>query len=167
MNTRSLKQALVVGAAVIVTLPIGSSMVFGNDNLERDKGNTLEGVWQSVVTPRDCVTGVPAPASFKGLSTFMQGGTMSEDSLDPTSPYRTPGQGIWDRDSGRQYAAAWTYFTFSPTGAFTGTVKIESIKTLSHDSNSLTGDAVIRVFIPSGILVFTGCSSEIGTRFTF
>jgi hypothetical protein len=171
MNTRILKQAFVVAMAVMGTLTIGSTMVFGEDQGDKQSddssGNTLVGVWQSVVTQRDCVTGVPAPTSFKGLSTFMQGGTMSEDGLDPSSPYRTPGQGIWERTSGRQYNAAWTYFFFSPTGAFAGTVKIEAIETLSHDFNSLTGDAVIKVFIPNGTLVFTGCSNAIGTRFTF
>jgi hypothetical protein len=171
MNTRILKQAFVVAMAVMGSLTIGSTMVFGQDKADKQSddspGNTLEGVWQPVLTQRNCNTGVPAPTSFKGLSTFMQGGTMSEDGLDPASPYRTPGQGIWERTSGRQYIAAWTYFTFSPTGAFTGTVKIEEVKTLSQDFNSLTGDAVVTVLIPNGTLVVYGCSSEIGTRFTF
>ena len=97
----------------------------------------------------------------------MQGGTLSEDSLDPASPYRTPGQGIWERASGRQYIYAWTYFTFSPTWVHTGTVKIEATGTLSQDFNTLTEHATVHVFIPNGTLVFTGCSTATSTRFAF
>ncbi len=172
MNTRTLKQAFAVIVAAMVTLPIASSSVFAQDRLDKQaedsSGNALVGVWQSDVTQRDCTTGAAVGSLFKGLSTIMQGGTMSEDGLDPSSPYRTPGQGIWGRISGRQYITAWTYFTFSSTGTASGSVKIEEIKTLSQDANSLTGDAVIKVFNPSGTrMVFTGCSNESGNRFSF
>jgi len=130
-------------------------------------GNSLEGVWQSVVTPRDCHTGAPAPFSFKALTTFMQGGTMSENALDPSGPNRTGGHGIWKRTSERRYTAAWLFYTFAPGGAFTGTVKVSVNKTLSADFNSLTGDGTVEVYDANGNLAFTGCSDETATRFTF
>jgi len=89
MNSRTMKRTLVV-MAVMSTLTIGSTTVFGEGKADKDsgdsQGNTLVGVWQSVGTSRDCVTGAPAPTSFKGVTTYMQGGTLSEDSLDPSSP---------------------------------------------------------------------------------
>jgi hypothetical protein len=171
MNTRTMKRALVVAMTVMGTLTIGSTSVFGqgkaDQNSDDSQGNTLVGVWQSVVTLRDCVTGAPAPTSFKGVSTYMQGGTSSEDSLDPSSPYRTPAQGIWERVAGRQYISARTYFTFSPTGVATGTVRNEGTTTLSQDFNSSDTYGMVHVFIPDGTLVHTGCYTATATRFEF
>jgi hypothetical protein len=164
MNTRLLKQTAVLALAMMVTLSIGSSVLFGQDKPE---GNTLTGTWQSVVTPRDCQTGTPAPFSFKALTTFNQGGTMSEDALDVTSPYRTGGHGIWQRTSGHQYTVAWMFYTFAPNGAFSGSVKVTVNKTLGPDFNSLTGDGAVQVYDLNGNLVFTGCSDETATRFAF
>jgi hypothetical protein len=164
MNTRLLKQTAVLALAMMVTLSIGSSVLFGQDKPE---GNTLTGTWQSVVTPRDCQTGTPAPFSFKALTTFNQGGTMSEDALDVTSPYRTGGHGIWQRTSGHQYTVAWMFYTFAPNGAFSGSVKVRVNKTLGPDFNSLTGDGAVQVYDLNGNLVFTGCSDETATRFAF
>lgn len=164
MNIRILKQPNVIALAMMVTLSIGSSMVFGQDKPE---GNTLVGTWQSVVTARDCQTGTPAPFSFKALTTFNQGGTMSEDALDVSSPYRTGGHGIWQRTSGPKYTVAWMFYTFAPNGTFTGSVKVRVDKTLGPDFNSLTGDGAVQVYDPNGNVVFTGCSDETATRFTF
>ncbi len=173
MNTRILTQTFVIALAMMITLTIGSAMVFGQDNTDKQsvilpaEGNTLEGTWQAIVTPRDCHTGVPAPFSFKALTTFMQGGTMSEYAANMDGPYRSSGHGIWKRNSRRQYTVAWTFFTFAPNGAMTGSVKVTVNKTLSQDFNSLTGDGFVQVSDPNGNIVFTGCSDETATRFTF
>jgi hypothetical protein len=175
MKTKNLMQTFVIALAMTATLTIGTSLVSGQDKADKqsadsareEQSNTLEGTWQSVVTPRDCQTGVPAPFSFKALTTFMQGGTMSEDGLDPSSPYRTTGHGIWQHTSGRHYTVAWMFYTFAPNGTFTGTTKVRVNKTLSRNANSLTGDGTVEVYDPNGNLVFTGCSNETATRFTF
>src|SRR5215203_6339808 len=148
MNTRNLKQTFVICLAIAIPLTIGTGLVPAQNKGDRQSsdllatvsGNSLEGTWQSVVTPRDCQSGAPAPFTFKALTTFMAGGAMSEDALDAASPYRTGGHGIWKRTSGRQYATAWIFYTFAPNGTFTGSVTVKVNKTLSDDFNSLTGD---------------------------
>jgi hypothetical protein len=175
MNTRIVTQTFVIAFAVIFTLTIGSSMILGQDKADGQfsgsllaaSGNTLEGTWQSTVTPRDCQTGAPAPFSFKALTTFSRGGTMSESALDQSSPYRTTGHGIWKRTSDRQYTVAWLFYTFTPNGIFNGTVKVTVNKTLGTDFNSLTGAGTVEVYDPNDNLVFTGCSNETATRFMF
>lgn len=175
MKTRITKQNFVIALSLTLALTIASLMVFGQNKIDNQISNsvndessqTLVGTWQSVVTPRDCQTGAPAPSSFKALTTFNQGGTMSEYALDPASPYRTTGHGIWKHTTGRQYTVAWTFYTFAPNGTFTGSVKVRVNKTLSHNFNSLTGDGTVEVFDPNGTVVFTGCSDETATRFTF
>lgn len=185
MTTRNLKQTLVIALAMVVILTIGSSMVNGQDKADKQstdslrdvppgtppdndgQGNTLEGTWQSVVTPRDCQTGMPAPFSFKTLETYMQGGTMSEDNNFMDGPFRTSAHGIWQRTIGRQYRVAFLLFHFTPNGTFIGTVKVRINRTLSRDFNSSSGDSINEVYDPNGNLVFMGCASETSTRFTF
>jgi hypothetical protein len=178
MNTKTLKQTFVIAFALMITFTVGSSVAFGQDKADGqlsaapkdkdDQDNTLEGTWQSVVTPRDCVTGAPAPFSFKALTTFMQGGTMSEDSSsDMDGPWRTSGHGVWQHTTGKKYTVAWVFYHWAPNnGPLLGTVKVRVNKTLGHDANSLTGDGTIEVSDPNGNVVFTGCSNETATRFT-
>jgi hypothetical protein len=65
---------------------------------------TIEGVWRTVITLRNCQTGAPLAPSFRGLFTFHEGGTMSEFGVGPgsTPALRSPGHGIWQREHGWQ-----------------------------------------------------------------
>src|SRR3954469_9609912 len=75
MKTRNLMHTFVIAVATTAILTIGSSLVYGQDKADKqpadsakeEQSNSLEGTWQSVVTPRDCQTGVAAPFSFKAL----------------------------------------------------------------------------------------------------
>ncbi|MEO6051355.1 MAG: hypothetical protein ABIP78_08495 [Pyrinomonadaceae bacterium] len=58
--------------------------------------STIVGVWQTTVTPRNCMTGDPVAPSFQGLLTFNEGGTMAETSGSAGPTLRGPGHGIWN-----------------------------------------------------------------------
>jgi len=175
MKKTNLIRTTVVALSLIATLSMISLEAAGqvregqlsSSLLKVDQGNSLEGTWQSVITLKDCQTGLPAPFSFRALTTFMRGGTMSEDALDLASPYRTNGHGIWKRVTAQQYAATWLLYTFTPDGHFSGTIRVRVNKTLSGDFNSLTGDGKAEIYNPAGVLVFTGCSDEVATRLEF
>ena len=118
MNTRILTQTFVIALAMMFTLTIGSSSVFGQRTEEQGLDNALAGVWESVAPGTvDCQTGLPDPNApiIRALYTFNQGGTMSEENTDPIEgPYRTTGHGIWKPTSGRNYTAVYMHYSFDP-----------------------------------------------------
>lgn len=166
MNTKISTQTFVITLAMIFTLTIGSSVIFG-----QNKADALEGVWESVVTATDCQTGLPDPTvpPFKALLTFMQGGTMSEDNNDPIDgPYRNSSHGIWQRTSGQNYTAVFLHQSFAPDRTFTFTIKVRANITLNpFHSNLLTANSTFEVIDPNGTVVFEGCGKETATRLTF
>jgi hypothetical protein len=172
MNTKKTTQTFVIALAMMITLTIGSTMVFGQDKANKrsidEPGNTLVGVWQSTVTSYDCQTGAPFGDSIKSLFTFMQGGTMSEDNNDPLDgPYRNSAHGIWKRTSGRNYTTVFLHQSFAPDRSFTYTIKVRANITLSPFFESFTASSTFEVYDPSDNLVFTGCGNEKATRLTF
>jgi hypothetical protein len=101
------KQTIVMVLMVITALTMTSSMVSGQDIQDKQSSETskglesaIQGVWRTVVTPRNCQTGEPVAPSFPGLFTFAKGGTMSEYGISPgLSPaLRSPGHGVWQRE---------------------------------------------------------------------
>ena len=126
------KRTWVVPCAVISTLAITVSSLplrALNPAIVSDvKANerTIQGVWRTVVTPRNCQTG-DAILTLSGLFTFNQGGTMSEYGIGPgSSPaLRSPGHGVWQREHGWQdYSFAFTYYRYNASGVFLGSQKV-------------------------------------------
>ena len=175
MNTRILTQTFVIALAMMFTLTIGSSSVFGQRTEEQGLDNALAGVWESVAPGTvDCQTGLPDPNApiIRALYTFNQGGTMSEENTDPIEgPYRTTGHGIWKRTSGRDYTAVYTHYSFDPdTRALAYIIKVRTNITLQSfdpDSNSFTEKGTFEVTDPSGKVVFAGCFADTAHRLRF
>jgi hypothetical protein len=80
----------------------------------------LEGSWNVVLTPYDCVTGAPLTfATFRSRISFAAGGPMTETTFNPSFQpgQRSPGLGFWERTGSNTYHTvfeAYIYFT-SPT----------------------------------------------------
>src|SRR5258705_11353659 len=148
MKTRNLIQVFVIALAMIVTLTIGSSMIFGKNKADNqstilpteEQGNDLVGVWEEVEVPAetDCATGLPFPGGpiIRALYSFSQGGTMYvEDNAPFDGPYRSTGAGSWKRVSGRSYAYVNLHYAFNPDKTFRFAIKQRANLTLSQDSN--------------------------------
>jgi len=192
MNTQKTTQTFVLALAMMFTLTIGSSLVFGQDKddkqsadsltVEQSKtvdnegqGNTLVGVWETLAPAlNDCETGLPAPGSpiIRVLQKFNKDGTMAEENTDPIEgPYRTTAHGIWERTHGRQYRAFYMHYGFAPDKTHVATVKIRSTITLSRDSKTFNEKGTVEVLDPQNNdeILFTGCfnSGYRATRLTF
>ena len=84
-----LKQIVVL--ALAMTTPLAMTTSSGRSVRPKQSSassnaseRTVEGVWRTVVTPRNCQTGQPlGPFVIRGLSTFHDGGTMSEFGVAP------------------------------------------------------------------------------------
>ena len=130
---------------------------------------TIEGVWRTVVTARNCQTGLPVlGVSLRGLFTFNKGGTMSEFGVGPgSSPaLRSPGHGVWHREQGWQnYSFAFTYYRYNASGVFVGSQRVTATLELGASGDEFTSSSVVEVFDANDNLIGGGCATNVGTRF--
>jgi hypothetical protein len=166
------KHALLIAFAAASALPMSASIVSAQDVHDRQSSTsqgherTIQGVWRTVVTPQDCGTGVPI-VSFPGLFTFSEGGTMSEWGIRPgTSPLRSPGHGVWQREHGwQEYSFAFTSYRYNASGVFVGSVKITSRLELGASGDEFITRSAVETFDVNDALISTGCVTTVGTRF--
>ena len=171
MKTRILKQTSVIALAMIAALTVTFSIASGqkaeeNQSSDSSKARerTIQGVWRTVVTPRNCQTGEPIAPSFPGLFTFNKGGTMSEFGTAPA--LRSPGHGLWQREQGwHDYSLKFTFLRYNASGVFIGTQKITVALELGASGDKFTTNSSVEVFDANGNLVGTGCATAAGTRF--
>ncbi len=141
--------------------------ISGRQVFPAPQGDWIVGVWETTVTPRNCVTGEQIAPSFIGLVTFHQGGTMSEYGANPATPYRTPGHGVWQRGYRGEgsYLFDFTFIPLTPAGAPVGRLAVS--QTLEIDRHSGTGSSSgsFKLTNTSGIVIGTGCTTSTATKF--
>lgn len=180
MNTKNIKQTLVIALAMMFALTIGSTVIFGQDKTDNqlinspanEEGNALTGVWEAVAPVlNDCQSGEPFGPIVRILYMFNQGGTMTlEDTFEGEGPYRTTGAGIWKRTSGRNYAYFHKHYSFDPDKTFTGIVNVKSnitMQTFGRSPDSFTEKGTVEITDPNGNIVFTGCFATTAHRLRF
>lgn len=127
---------------------------------------SLVGAWETVVTPRNCQTGVPVASNFQSLVTFNDGGTLAEFAAGGNPSQRSPGHGVWHRENGpRSYSMKFVFLRFSPTGTFIGKQKVAQTVELSADGNQSTSTGTVEVLDLNGNVLGSGCSTAAATRF--
>lgn len=128
------------------------------------RARKLEGTWQVQVTLRNCQTGNPI-RSFPSLVTYARGGTVMETTSGVSPALRYPGQGVWQRVRGRNYAATFMFFRFNPDGSFAGTQKIMQDIKLSRDGDELNITATSEVLDANDNVIGVACVTSTATRF--
>lgn len=137
-----------------------------SDQKSENSGNSIEGVWETVVTPRNCQTGVPVAPDFQSLVTFNKGGTVAEFAAGGNPTLRSPGHGIWERTSGsRNYSLKFVFLRFSPSGVLIGKQKIAQTIELSADGDQSTSTGTVEILDLNGNVLGSGCSTATSTRF--
>ncbi len=183
-------QKLVIALAVITALTLTVYTVPGQNIQERQSSDslnfqgegTIEGVWRTVVTPRNCQTGAQVAPSIQGLFTFNKGGTMSEYGISTgqgqTPALRSPGHGVWERLREHEYSFKFIFYRYNASGVFLGTQIIRAALELGTSSNVFTNNAAIsasrnvfttnsavEIFDAGDNLIGTGCATAVGRRF--
>src|SRR5258705_11673065 len=122
LNTKSKLVALPL--SLIAALTFTFSIAFGqNPASDSSAGSerTIQGVWQTLVTPRNWQTGQPVAPTFHGLFTFNQGGTLSEFGVVANPALRSPGHGLWRHEQGwADDTLKCKIFDYNATGVFLG-----------------------------------------------
>ena len=167
------KRTEVIPCAVISALAITVSLAAQDTQQQQSSATpmaherTIQGVWRTAVTPRNCKTG-DAILTLSGLFTFNQGGTMSEYGIGPgSSPaLRSPGHGVWQREHGWQdYSFAFTYYRYNASGVFLGSQKITATLELDAGGDAFASRSAIEILDVNGAVIGSGCATAVGTRF--
>ena len=168
------KYTAVVPCALISALTVTASIASAQDTQNQPSSamsaaheRTIQGVWRTAVTPRNCQTG-DAILTLSGLFTFNQGGTMSEYGIGPgSSPaLRSPGHGVWQREQGWQdYSFAFTFYRYDASGVFIGSQKVRATLELDAGGDAFASRSAIEILDVNGGVIGSGCATAVGTRF--
>ncbi len=145
---------------------INAAQTTQNLSSERDEGDALTGVWETVVTQRNCLTGVPVAPDFQGLITFNAGGTFSETASSSNPSLRSDGHGIWQRTGGRRnYSMKFIFLRYDAGGVLIGKQRITQTLRLSANGDQSTTSGTVEILDLNGNVLGGGCATSTATRF--
>jgi hypothetical protein len=160
-----LMQTIVRTFLGLLMLIIGTqTLVFGQENKTNgQQSSALVGVWRNTITLRNCQTGNQI-ATFQGLLTFHEGGTMSEfGGINPV--LRSPGHGVWQASNPFHPTFAFTFLRFNADGTFAGTQRVRSTVSLGLDGNAFQSTGMAEVLDVNDNVVGMSCAATMATRF--
>ncbi len=160
-----LMQTIVGTFLGLLMLIIGTqTLVFGQENKTNgQQSSALVGVWRNTITLRNCQTGNQI-ATFQGLLTFHEGGTMSEfGGINPV--LRSPGHGVWQASNPFHPTFAFTFLRFNADGTFAGTQRVRSTVSLGLDGNAFQSTGMAEVLDVNDNVVGISCAATMATRF--
>ena len=137
------------------------------DNESYDGVGFMQGSWTGSISIRNCVSGDVLAGPFKGITTFHQGGTLSETREASLTAPRGPGHGIWYRSGQRQFKVKLVFQRFDVNGFLAGTQEIRSTNTVSRDSKTAVVSATFKVVDNNGVTLTTGYASGESQRMQF
>jgi hypothetical protein len=164
MKRKTLRALLTAAIpCLIVALPVPAWSNDRDDFARHHHGDPIEGVWDVTVTARDCATGA-ALGVFNAQAMFHRGGTLTDMSAAPPTS-RGIGVGVWRRDGpGPTYTAIFRFNRFNADGTLFGSRVVTRRLTLSYDANMETSVNTSEDRDPSGTVVATGCTTDVGKR---
>ncbi len=158
----SLALLMTVFAQVWVSAQENNNELLRNENGGNER--SLVGSWDVQVTIRDCQTGTVL-FGFPATMTYDQGGTMQQTDLGGPGLVRLPGHGVWERQHGRQYAAAFRFLNFNPDRTFAGRNVVRSAISLGHGDNEYSSTDTVEILDANGNLIVRACATSTATRF--
>lgn len=149
----------------LLILVVGTQIfVSGQENkINGQAGQTLVGVWQTTVQPRNCQTGDPLIPPFQGLITFNEGGTMTEFGGNPT--LRSAAHGVWEASNPFHPTFAFNLLRYNADGTFAGRTTSRATVNLGVSGNDYMSSATAQIFAVNGTLISMSCVTATGVRF--
>ncbi len=161
----------VLGLAVLICAAATQMSVVGQEteaaeSISAQLSSKLVGVWEATVTTRNCQTGEPLGPAFQSLVTFHKGGTVSEIGTNTTTPFRSPGHGIWENgwNGENSFYMHTAFFPMTPAGAPIGKIKISQSGRYDPYSDQTESVGRFELRNLAGVLLNSGCSTAWSTR---
>jgi len=162
MKTTFLKS--IGGIALALLVLVGGMQISVSGQSDEGHESSLVGVWVTHVTRRNCETGEPLAAPGNSQNTFAKGGTLLE-TIGP-SILRSPGNGIWKRESGNEYSFVLRFMRFDAAGVFVGSGVVRAAITLDETGDNYTSTATNDVLDAAENVIGSGCATSVATRFS-
>jgi hypothetical protein len=160
-------KAFWVLSIVVMTLSLTERRAVAQDM--ESAASPLVGTWQVKVTLVNCQTGAPlGPPPFSSLLTFARGGTMAEDTTNPSfAPgQRSSGQGVWETTSPSVFNVRSVAFINFSTPVFqAGQQVIQQTITYDNPSDQWSAVAAIKFTDTNGAVYRQGCATATAARF--
>ncbi len=155
---------LKLSSVLALLMAVGGTQISVSGQSDEGHEPSLVGVWVTQVTRRNCETGEPIGTS-RSQNTFAKGGTLLE-TIGP-SIFRSPGNGIWKRESGwNEYSFALRFMRFDAAGSFVGSGVVRAALTLDETGDHYTSTATNDVLDVNGNVIGSGCATSVSTRFS-
>ena len=152
-------------SVLTVLMAVGGTQISVSGQSDEGHEPSLVGVWVTQVTRRNCETGEPIAATGRIQLTFAEGGTFLE-TIGP-SIIRSPGNGIWKRESGlNEYSYAVRFMRYDAAGSFIGSGVVRGTLTLDETGDHYTATATNDVLDVNGNVIGSGCATSVSTRFS-
>ena len=152
-------------SVLTVLMAVGGMQISVSGQSDEGHEPGLVGVWLTQVTRRNCETGDPIGATSQSQLTFAKGGTLLE-TVGP-SIFRSPGNGIWKREHGRnEYSFALRFMRFDAAGVFVGSGVVRVALTLDETGDHYTSTATNDILDVNGNVIARGCATSVSTRFS-
>lgn len=161
MNSSPLKLSALSLFPALVAFAVLQACGGSDSATAQEAADPFEGVWESVITGRDC-TSAAAVGTFIGAQVYHRGGTLSDTNASPTAT-RGPGFGTWVR-TGSTYTTKFRFYTYDANGAVSGTMRTTGIVTLAADARSSTTTVTNQAFDLSNNVLRNGCATVVSTR---
>ena len=160
-------QAHALKTVSLVTVTAAATLLLiqacgGGALAQADDNDPIVGVWDDVVTARNCATGAVL-GTFRAIGIAHKGGTFQGDNAAPPTT-RGAAFGTWKREGGNNYSGTLLFMRFGPDLTLVGTTKVVAKRTLSADGNSYSGTIVRREYALDGTQTLEGCGSTEGKR---
>jgi len=156
-----------IRAALAAMTLVATCTAVAHDDRANEAVSSLQGSWTSSIVPQNCASGAAVAPPLKGLSTFHQGGTLTESREGPPGTARGPGHGIWYRTGKRTFNVKIVFQRFDLNGFLIGTQEILSANTVSKDSKSAKVAATFRILDNNGVTLATGCAAGESQRIQY
>lgn len=153
----------IVGTVLALLVVVGGLQISVSGQSDEGKEPSIVGVWVTLVTRRNCDTGVPIGATTQNQVTFAKGGTVLE-TIGP-STLRSHGNGIWNKHNRDEYSAAFRFMRYDAAGAFVGSGVVRVAITLDETGDHYTSTATNDVLDVNGNVIGSGCATSVSTRF--
>lgn len=165
--SRSLTSAALISVTAAATMLLIQACGGGAVAQSADDADPAEGVWEALITVRDCSSGA-AILTARGQQTLHRGGTLTDSNAAPPAS-RGVGMGVWQRDSAGStnsagYTSHFRFMRFNPDGTYAGTQRVTRSFTLSVDGKSQTSTNTSQTLDAAGTVLQNGCATDLSTR---
>ena len=127
---------------------------------------TIEGVWATTATPRDCTTGAVLGPPVRALVTFHQGGTVTQSVAELLAQpgQRSIGHGVWTQ-SGAAFIERIATMTLFDSAIFQAGWTLSTQTSTMTDANNFSSLGDVVVYNLNRQPVRRLCLTRVGERF--